>query len=123
MELTYKDETGKEVKTAHFLRNRGTCCKTTCRHCPYGHTLREKGLQFSDYHSERRELAEQFFREQVVESFGIAASLLAEGVGAPSRPAALSGLFPRVIKIHFAQGQDDRPGRDLGDSGCRDFFG
>jgi len=24
------------VFTAHYLRNRGYCCESGCRHCPYG---------------------------------------------------------------------------------------
>ena len=24
------------VFTAHYLRNRGYCCQSGCRHCPYG---------------------------------------------------------------------------------------
>lgn len=29
-------EDGRVVFTAHFLRKRGYCCKSGCRHCPYG---------------------------------------------------------------------------------------
>ena len=33
---TYTDPaTGYEVMTADFLRRRGTCCSSGCRHCPY----------------------------------------------------------------------------------------
>jgi len=33
---TYTDpRTGYEVMTADFLRRRGTCCESGCRHCPY----------------------------------------------------------------------------------------
>jgi Family of unknown function (DUF5522) len=28
-------ENGYYVFTAFFLKNRGTCCKNKCRHCPY----------------------------------------------------------------------------------------
>lgn len=31
----YYLENGKWVFTAHFLRNRGYCCGSGCRHCPY----------------------------------------------------------------------------------------
>lgn len=29
-------ETGYKVLTAYFLNRRGYCCKSHCRHCPYG---------------------------------------------------------------------------------------
>lgn len=34
--------------SAEFLKKRGTCCKTACLHCPYGHTLKKLRLQFKD---------------------------------------------------------------------------
>lgn len=36
-EDTYLDpETGYQVMTEVFLKIRGTCCESACRHCPYG---------------------------------------------------------------------------------------
>jgi hypothetical protein len=32
----YYTEDGKFVFTAYFLSTRGYCCKSGCRHCPYG---------------------------------------------------------------------------------------
>lgn len=29
-------ETGYRVLTAYFLKRRGYCCNSFCRHCPYG---------------------------------------------------------------------------------------
>ncbi len=34
--MDYYIEDGLMVFTAHFLRNRGYCCQSGCRHCPYG---------------------------------------------------------------------------------------
>lgn len=31
----YLDELGRTVFTATYLRNRGYCCESGCRHCPY----------------------------------------------------------------------------------------
>jgi hypothetical protein len=31
-------ENGLMVLTSHFLLARGYCCKSGCRHCPYGFT-------------------------------------------------------------------------------------
>jgi Family of unknown function (DUF5522) len=32
----YYLEDGKMVLTTHFLLERGYCCNSGCRHCPYG---------------------------------------------------------------------------------------
>lgn len=29
-------ENGRYVFTEHYLRKRGYCCRSGCRHCPYG---------------------------------------------------------------------------------------
>ena len=34
--LDYYVENGLLVFTAEFLRKRGYCCESGCRHCPYG---------------------------------------------------------------------------------------
>jgi hypothetical protein len=34
--LDYYVEDGKLVFTEHYLRKRGYCCESNCRHCPYG---------------------------------------------------------------------------------------
>ena len=82
-QLTYTDKNGKQVKTSQFLRNRGSCCKTACRHCPYGFTLKEKGLQFSDYSPQQKAFAEKFLQDVrgPVPHHDIALSLLSEGFG------------------------------------------
>lgn len=37
-EETYRDpESGYQVFTAVGLRQRGRCCGSVCRHCPFGH--------------------------------------------------------------------------------------
>jgi hypothetical protein len=40
----YYVENGLMVFTAHFLRQRGYCCESGCRHCPYGYVV-AKGLK------------------------------------------------------------------------------
>lgn len=39
---------GHTIYTSKFLKNRGTCCRTTCLHCPYGFTLKKCGITFKD---------------------------------------------------------------------------
>lgn len=46
--LSYLSEDGRTVFTSQFLKNRGTCCKSACLHCPFGYTLKKLGLQFRE---------------------------------------------------------------------------
>lgn len=104
-ELTYIDENGKEVKTVQFLRNRGTCCKTACRHCPYGFTLRNKGLQFSDYSPQWKALAEKWVKEWKRPQRGIATSLLAEGLGHQQKAFSLDDYPAKSLKFILLKGK------------------
>jgi hypothetical protein len=45
-ELSYLTPEGFTVFTGHFHKNRGTCCKSACLHCPYGFTIKKHGIQF-----------------------------------------------------------------------------
>jgi hypothetical protein len=47
-ELSYVTPEGFTVFTSQFLKNRGTCCKSACLHCPYGYTLKKLGIQFRE---------------------------------------------------------------------------
>ena len=40
--VDYYIEGGLMVFTAHYLRERGYCCESGCRHCPYGFKGAEK---------------------------------------------------------------------------------
>ena len=39
----YYIEDGRWVFTAHYLRARGYCCQSGCRHCPYGFRRKPAG--------------------------------------------------------------------------------
>ena len=39
--LDYYLEAGKYVFTARYLKKRGYCCRSGCRHCPYGYKKKE----------------------------------------------------------------------------------
>ena len=47
-ELSYTTAEGYTVFTSHYLKNKGTCCKSACLHCPYGFTLKKHGLKFQE---------------------------------------------------------------------------
>jgi urocanate hydratase len=46
--IDYYIESGFVVFTAHYLRNRGYCCESGCRHCPYGFVHKEPADVNSD---------------------------------------------------------------------------
>jgi len=39
----YYDELGRMVFTAHYLLQRGYCCGSGCRHCPYKNGSEDDG--------------------------------------------------------------------------------
>ncbi len=51
-ELTYETPEGYTVFTSQYLKNKGTCCKSACLHCPYGFTLKKHGLAFKEVREE-----------------------------------------------------------------------
>jgi len=51
-ELSYQTPDGYTVFTSHYLKNKGTCCRSACLHCPYGFTLKKHGLQFEELKEE-----------------------------------------------------------------------
>lgn len=42
--IDYYWEDGLMVFTAEFLKKRGYCCQSGCRHCPYGYKPEENNL-------------------------------------------------------------------------------
>lgn len=51
-ELSYVTSDGYTVFTSQYLKNKGTCCRSACLHCPYGFTLKKHGLQFKEVKEE-----------------------------------------------------------------------
>jgi hypothetical protein len=43
--IDYYLENGLVVLTAQYLRDRGYCCTSGCRHCPYGFERENSGDQ------------------------------------------------------------------------------
>lgn len=62
-ELSYLSPEGFTVFTSQFLKNRGTCCKTSCLHCPFGFTLKKCGLQFDVATDSDHELIENIIQQ------------------------------------------------------------
>jgi hypothetical protein len=61
--LSYLTPEGYTVFTSHYLKNKGTCCKSACLHCPYGFTVKKLGIQFGDVQSGDEEKIESLLKE------------------------------------------------------------
>lgn len=77
----YENEDGYLVFTAHHHRQRGRCCKSSCLHCPFGHTLNTVGIEI-------KEASDLPLLQKTLESFqshhyGVTASLLESAFAAP----------------------------------------
>jgi hypothetical protein len=68
-ELSYLTPEGYTVFTSQFLKNKGTCCKSACLHCPYGYTLKKHGLEFSPVSSEDFSMLDEIMAESGVNGF------------------------------------------------------
>lgn len=44
--LSYINEKGFTVFTSYYLKLKGSCCKCSCLHCPYGYTVDKYGFSF-----------------------------------------------------------------------------
>jgi len=68
---SYEDAQGNVVFTSHYLKARGTCCKSACLHCPFGYTLKKLGLQFQDWDPARLDEARALLADAGQESFDL----------------------------------------------------
>ncbi len=101
-ELTYKDEDNNDVFTSQYLKNKKTCCKSTCLHCPYGYTLEKCGLTFSPVTKESLERANQIISPEEQEGFSVASSLLASAYGAPKKKTLITErTYAHYFFIHL----------------------
>jgi hypothetical protein len=62
-ELSYLSPEGHTVFTSRFLKNRGSCCRSSCLHCPYGLTVKKLGIQFDSVDSSQTALIEEIMVE------------------------------------------------------------
>lgn len=79
-DLTY-EKNGHNEKTSKFLRNRGTCCKTSCLHCPYGFTLKKEGIEFIPVSDSNFSQALEIAPDTSSHSATVASNLLASAFG------------------------------------------
>ncbi len=87
-DLSYTNEQGQTVFTSQYFRNRGTCCKSNCLHCPYGTTLKNLGVQFSKV--EDIEVAKEILKGKEEKTDNLTSSLLSSAFGSkPKKKAAV----------------------------------
>jgi Family of unknown function (DUF5522) len=65
-ELSYLSPEGFTIFTSQFHRNRGSCCKSACLHCPYGYTFKKSGIQFSSVDEKDLPMVEKILDENAV---------------------------------------------------------
>jgi len=72
---SYEDNNGNVVFTSAYLKNRGTCCKSACLHCPFGYTLKKLGIQFQEWDPSRMEEAQVYLADAGRSDFDLASFL------------------------------------------------
>jgi hypothetical protein len=80
--LTYINTDGDQVYTSKYLLNRGSCCKTNCLHCPYGHTLKNFSIKILPIEEKYIKYANEIISDsKPVELSNLTLSILSKGFG------------------------------------------
>lgn len=103
-ELSYTNENGDTVFTSAYLKKRGTCCKSNCLHCPYGHTLKNFPIELVEIQTKQIQFANEIVTDSnPVELSDLSMSLLASAFGKKDK---LKVQHITIDNIHnFAFGQ------------------
>ncbi len=81
-ELSYINENGDTVFTSAYLKKRGTCCKTNCLHCPYGHTVKNFPIELVEIEGKHIKFANEIIKDtKPVELSDLSQSLLSGAFG------------------------------------------
>lgn len=72
---SYVNENGDTVFKSSFYRKKGSCCKSSCLHCPYGHTLRTIGVKIEDINENNLNIAKSLY-DSLVKKDDFTSSLL-----------------------------------------------
>ena len=98
-------ETGEMVFTSHFLKKKGRCCKSTCLHCPYGHTLEKISFEIRDFRPEQKLYIDKVLNENGYNKpLSVADSLLSQNLGTKRKNIDFSEFNPVDIKIIYLKG-------------------
>ncbi len=97
----YTNAEGMRVATAQHHRNRGTCCKSGCLHCPYGTTIERYGLKFYALEGEKLKNAMDMVNNSTQ---GVAAALLQQAFGKKSHFPTITEENARQFRIFDLKG-------------------
>ncbi|MBT4792514.1 MAG: hypothetical protein HON90_13160 [Halobacteriovoraceae bacterium] len=69
----YLNKQGHLVFTSEYHLSRGSCCKSSCLHCPYGHALKKENLTLEELNSSNLDDAKiiydkYFLRSKITEN-------------------------------------------------------
>jgi hypothetical protein len=96
----YTNDEGNTVLTAEFHLKRGRCCRSSCLHCPYGHTVSTIGFEFLDFTEDKKELVEQILIEnEFNKPQSLADQMLSANLGTKRKELKLSSYDPNDIKV------------------------
>lgn len=98
------EETGEMVFTAHFLQKKAKCCKSTCLHCPYGHTLTKVDIEFRDFTGDFESLEKVLIENEYNKPVSIADQLLASNLGSKRKSFDIRSISVENIKLMFLKG-------------------
>ena len=105
---TYTNDAGENVYTSTYLRNRGTCCKSSCLHCPYGYTLKNFGIEIVPLEEKYIKHANEIISEsRPVELSDLSLAILAEGFGKKSKVIGQHITLENFNDHAFAQFKDN----------------
>ena len=107
-DLTYTNEAGEEIYTSTYLRNRGTCCKTNCLHCPYGFTLKNYQIEILPMEEKHIKYANEIIKDsKPVELSDLSSSILAAGFGKKDKINIYDVSIENLNNFAFAQFKDE----------------
>lgn len=97
MDDFYTDENGNTIFKSAYYRKRGSCCKSSCLHCPYGYTLKTPGVKFEELNdsnfSQANEVYKKYFKQDDITS-----SLLGSAFGNQNTPKLTKENF-KVLSL------------------------
>lgn len=98
-------ETGEMIFTSHFLKKKGRCCKSSCLHCPYGHTLEKVPFVLKDYLPEQKLYLDKVLNEnEYNKPRSVADSLLSQNLGSKRKTLNVDEFAPNDIKMIYLKG-------------------
>lgn len=95
------EETGEMVFSAHFLQKKGRCCKSTCLHCPFGHTLQKIDIEFRENNIDQKILEKTLIENEYNKPSSVADQLLASNLGNKRKTLDLSKIDSNDIRIMY----------------------